>query len=252
MNQKRITDIHILKKKIVLYFNDEKLEINPNTFTEFNLYLNKLLSKSDIDKIIAFDAYTKDLNYALNLISKYAYTSSKLKKKLIAKKIKDTNINMIMQYLKEHQLIDDLGFALSYVDTLIRRHKGKNFIKERLRELGICENDIAKVVDHINPDIIFGTLVDYVKKLDQQYAKKDVIDKKNKIINNLLRNGYSLSEINQALTKVKLTSVNYESAIKKDYAKFKRLYDDKTKIMNALRRKGYSYSKIKGVMEDEL
>lgn len=252
MEKKRITDIHILKKKIVIYFDNEKIEINPNTFTEFNLYLNKLLSKVDIDKLLAFDSYTKDLNYALGLISKYAYTSSKLKKKLIAKKIKDTNIKMIMRYLAEHELLDDFAFAVSYADTLIHRHKGKNFIKEKLHELGISEEDIIKVIQGLDVNAVSETLIKYIKKLDAQYSKKDIIDKKNKIINNLLRNGYSLSEINKALEKVKLTYVNYESAIKKDYQKFKRLYDDNKKIVNALRRKGYSYSKIKGVMEDSL
>ena len=252
MNKEKIVDIRILKNKVVLYIGKEKIEINPNTYTEFNLYLNKLLSKVDIDKILAFDSYTKDLNYALKLIGKYAYTKSKLKKKLIAKKIKDTNIKMIVKYLEDHHLIDDLAFAISYADTLIKRNKGKNFIKERLKQLGIGEEDIIKTLANLDMDAIKETLVSYLKKLDQKYSKQDIINKKDKIINNLLRNGYSLSEIKEALNKVKLTYVNYESAIKKDYQKFKRLYDDKTKIMNALRRKGYSYSKIKSILEDEL
>lgn len=248
---KKIIDIRILKNKVVIYFKDEKIEINPNTYTEFNLYLNKLLSQVDLEKILAFDSYTKDLNYALKLIGKYAYTSSKLKKKLIAKKIKDTNIKMIMRYLEERNLLDDLAFAKSYAETLIHRHKGEHFIKKRLLELGISEQDILKVINNLDLDAIKEVLIAYIKKLDKQYSKKEVIDKRSKIINNLLRSGYSLSAINKVLSEVKLSNTDYTSAIKKDYAKFKRLYDDKKKIINALKRKGYSYSKIKSVMEDD-
>ena len=44
MKEHKIIDIHVLKNKVVIYFKDQKIEINPNTYTEFNLYLNKLLS----------------------------------------------------------------------------------------------------------------------------------------------------------------------------------------------------------------
>ena len=251
MKNNKITDIHILKKKVVLYFNDEKIEINPNTYTEFNLYLNKVLSKVDLDKLKAFDSYTKDLSYALNLIGKYAYTKSKLKKKLIAKKIKDTNINMIMRYLEEHHLIDDLAFAVSYADSLIKRRKGPIFIKERLKELGISEEDSNKVINNIDIDEMLAALVDLVLVLDTKYARKKAINKKDKIIASLLRSGYKLKDIKDVLSKVKLSKVDYVSAIKKDYAKFKRQYDERQKIINALKRKGYSYSKIKSVMEED-
>ena len=156
-----------------------------------------------------------------------------------------------MKYLEEHHLLDDLAFARSYADTLIHRHKGESFIKKRLKELGINEDDIIKVINNLDFNEIKNTLITYIKKLDKQYSRNEVVDKRNKIINNLLRNGYRLSDINKALEVVKLADVNYLSAIKKDYAKFKRLYDDKQKIINALKRKGYSYSKIKGVMEED-
>ena len=141
-NDKRIID----ELPFLSRFDVKKMFIKT---VKFNLYLNKVLSKIDLDKLKAFDSYTKDLSYALNLIGKYAYTKSKLKKKLIAKKIKDTNINMIMRYLEEHHLIDDLAFAISYADSLIKRRKGPLFIKERLKELGISEEDINKVINNI-------------------------------------------------------------------------------------------------------
>lgn len=251
MNKTPIIDIRILKNKVVIYFKDQKIEINPNTYTEFNLYLNKLLSKVDIDKILAFDSYTKDLNYALKLIGKYAYTSSKLKKKLIAKKIKDSNIKMIMRYLEERNLLDDFAFAKSYAESLIHRHKGETFIRHKLKELGISDKDILKVIESLDLDSLKEALITYIKKLDKDYSRKKAIDKKNKIINNLLRNGYQLSDINKVLNEIHLEKIDYVSAIKKDYLKFKRLYDDQVKIINALKRKGYSYSKIKSVMEED-
>ena len=49
---KKIKRIKIGQKKVVIVFdNDDKLEISPNVYTEFNLFPNKSLSKKDIDEL---------------------------------------------------------------------------------------------------------------------------------------------------------------------------------------------------------
>ena len=51
-NPKKIKRIKIGQKKVIIIFNDEdKLEINPNVYTEFNFFVGKLLSKKDITEI---------------------------------------------------------------------------------------------------------------------------------------------------------------------------------------------------------
>lgn len=248
----KITDLRLLKSKVVIFFNDEKLEVSPNTYTEFNLYINKTITPKTLNEIKAFDSYSKDLNYALGLINKYAYTTFKLKKKLIDKKISEANIKKILTYLTKHKLLDDEAFAINYAESLIYRHKGSRFIKERLKELGISDNIISQVLTKLNQKTIDDELIKYIKKLDKRYSQKPTVDKLDKIKRACLNSGYSFSEVNHALTKVKLAKTNYGDAINLDYQKFKRQYDERNKIFNALRRKGYSYSKIKSVMEEDL
>ena len=50
-NEKIITQIKIGKKKIYLYFDEEKLEISHNTYVEFNLYVNKKLTNKEYNEI---------------------------------------------------------------------------------------------------------------------------------------------------------------------------------------------------------
>ncbi|MCQ2794374.1 MAG: RecX family transcriptional regulator [Bacilli bacterium] len=243
-----ITDIHILKKKVVLYFGKEKLEITPNTYTNFTLYLNKQLTDKEYEALKADDSYQKDLAYALNLVGKYAYCESKLIKKLKQKQISEDHINQILTYLRKHHLIDDEAFALDYAMSLLTRHKGERFIKEALRALMIKPTIIEKVMGEINQKDYALALNKYIKALDRRYTRSNATNKRAKITDACLRSGYSYQEINQALSKIKLTPVNYPDALLKDYTKFKRQYDDERKIMMALKRKGYSYSKIKAVM----
>ena len=52
MISKVISKIKIGQKKVVIIFdNGDLLEINPNVFTDFNLFKGKALSKKDIDEI---------------------------------------------------------------------------------------------------------------------------------------------------------------------------------------------------------
>lgn len=248
---KRICDIHILKKKIIIYFDTDKIEITPNTYTEFNLYLNKALNDETINEIKRFDEYQKHLSYALNLVNQYAYTTKKLERKLLNRKIDQKTIEAIINYLNKNHLLDDKAFALDYALTLLNRYKGPYFIKKRLKELGIIDADIDLALNSLKTKDINETLINYLKKLDQQYSRKNVINKRDKIIRAAVSRGWPINEVNNALKRIKLNKTNYESAVKKDYEKIKRQYDERNKIINALKRKGYSYSKIKAVMEED-
>lgn len=246
----KITDIRILKKKVVVYFGSEKIELNPNTYTEYNLYLRKELSDKAYQDLLHFDSYTKDLNYAMNLVSKYAYTEYKLTKKLEEKKISSAHVKRIINDLLNHHLLDDKAFAIDYARNLSLRHKGPYYIKNKLKALGVKDRDIESSLNKLNHQESLESLIHYIKTLDARYTRAKVVDKVSKIKKACLSAGYRYEMVNEALNKTKLSKVNYVDAIKKDYMKFKRQYDSNTDIIKALKRKGYSYSKIKMVMED--
>lgn len=247
----KIIDIRLLKNKVVLYFQNEQLAIDHNTYTEFKLYLHKELTEQELKKIKSVDSYIKHLNYALKLINRYSYTTKKLKQKLIKKNVNESTINQIIDYLVKHQLLDDALFATSYAHSLVARHKGVNYITHKLKQLGINDKIIDQVINNLNQSDLENALKTYIKKLDEKYTKQKSVNKKEKIIASLLRSGYTMKEINYALSKIRLTPINYIDSLKKDYQKIRRQYDEREKIINALRRKGYSYSKIKMMMEED-
>lgn len=246
----KIIDIHKLKSKIVIYFIDDKFSISPFTFTEFNLYVNKILTDKELKDIKSFDNYQKDLNYALNLINKYSYTTYKLEKKLKEKEISAINIKKIMEYINKYHLINDEEFAKMLANDLVNKHKGEIFIKNKLFQLGIDEEINNKIIANVSKDDLKDNAVKLIKSLDDKYSKRKIINKKEKIYASLKQHGYSNYIISEAFKSVMLKKINISETINNDYLKFKRMYDDNSKIINALKRKGYSYSKIKEIIKE--
>lgn len=246
---KKITDIKILKNKIVIYFNKEKIEISPETFTEFRLYINKRLEESHIKDIVDHDQFQKYLNYALKLAGQYVYTNSKLKRKLIEKGVSDIVIKKIIDYLNEHHIIDDKAVAKELARDFLKRLKGPHKIMKHLEMLGIKKEIILEIIKDLNEKEIISNLIQRIKALDKRYHND--INKRTKIIRALVNEGYALNMIEEIISTVKLSSADRAASLKHDYQKFARQYKESEKIIKALKRKGYHYSEIKTILKEK-
>ena len=103
-----IRKIKILKNKVKIYLEDGTLlEIDKGIFTNFYLYEGKDLSKKEIENIKNQNDSVNYLSYALKLRQKALYTEHKMREKLYYKGANKKQVDIVINYMKKHDLIDD-------------------------------------------------------------------------------------------------------------------------------------------------
>ncbi len=254
-NSLYISSLRVCKSKVIIYLsNKEKLEVSHDTVAQFYLYKDKALTYDILNKIKSYDASLKYFNVALNIISKSLISENALIDKLIKKGCpKDIAIN-IKNRLKQHDLINDLGFIYDYLEYGKEKLYGEYKIKSMLLNKGIKKEDINKI-KFSNKDEI-DKIKQFIKLTLPKYEKVDYDTKKEKIYNALKSRGFSNDNILSVIDKYVIKNENNDSLLKekliKDYEHFmlinKNKYDDEkelfNKLVNYLKRKRYKYNDI--------
>lgn len=251
---KTIKSVKIGQKKVVIIFDDaNKLEISPNTYTEFNLFPKKQLSKKDIEEIKSRDTIDKYNSYALKLLSSKAYSENALKEKLLKKGATEEQTEEVIKLLVKYQMLDDLVVIKEYLEYADYKKYGYNRIREDLIKKGIPIYKVDKIkYDEIRDHKLAGELIPL---LDKKYSKYNHFQKKKHCYDSLLRLGYNhevamievekVSPLNEKHER-ELLKVDYQKALKK-YSQKHKGHELDEKIVNSLLQKGYRYKDIKEI-----
>ena len=263
-NGKRIENIKFNKNNVLICFDDESvLKISEATFTHFYLYKDKIVSEDEYKQIEEHQALHSSREYAINLLSKGMYTEKEVFNRLInKKKLKEKDAKVIIEYLIEHNFLNDKAYFIDYIDLLHRKKYGKNKIIQKAHEEGFSK----ELID----SLIFDKELEEEKATDQ--AKKYIFGK-NKNYQKLKENTYTFL-LNQGFdfdicsNVIKIIDGIYDFSkekelLEKELTKYLRShkldlsdYEEYQKVILTFTRKGYSYedvkSVIKGVKEDEI
>ena len=252
MISKRISKVKIGTKKVVIILDDlEKIEISPNTYTEYNLFPGKSLSKKDINEIVSRSEVDKYFVYASNLLSSRSYSKLKIKEKLLKKGATELQIEQVIELLTKYQLLDDKEVIKEYLEYADYKHYGYNRIKDDLYKKGITSFNIDKIkFDEVRESKHAKALI---PSLDKKYDKYNYSSKKKHAYEALIRLGYNSDIALNAINELSLVDEKKEKEyLKIDYEKAKRKYKDKyygyeynEKVTEYLLSKGYLYKHIK-------
>ena len=256
MISKQIEKVKIGKSKVVIVFTSlDKLEITPNTYTEYNLFPKKSLTKKEIDEIIERSELDKYFIYASNLLASRNYSKLKIKEKLIKKGANDIQVNKVIDLLMKYQLLDDKEIIKEYLEYADYKHYGFNRIKDDLFKKGITSFYLDKLKYDEAREL--KQAKELIKSLEKKYAKYNYSQLKRHCYEALLRYGFNgdialsalndLSPIDEKKEKL-LLKEDYEKANRKYKDKFKG-YELKEKITEYLLSKGYRYKDIQSIKE---
>lgn len=156
--------------------------------------------------------YEKWLNYTLYLLSLKMRSRAEIIKKLSEKQVDDTTQRLVLIFLTENGFLDDVQFALSYIEAKQKSY-GPYRLKTYLKQKGVAPEDIEKAFDSLED----GTSVDEVAKV--------VLDK-----------------------KIATTTVDWDR-LKSDYAYKHKMYQ---KFSMFLAGRGFSGDVIKKVVRERL
>lgn len=252
---KKIISIHLGKKKVILRFEDETKSISLNTYLNFRLYENKILSKDEIEEIDNFNEIDKYLEYSKNIISRYLISEKTLHDKLIKKGLNEDKIGYIIAYLKENKLLDDVNYGKALFDELNYKCYGKYRIIEYLKKKGLNNEFISSLI--FDEDDEINKIYKLIPSLNKKYSKYNFSQKRIHIINSLKRYGFDDKDINKCLNEFNHFDKKDELDkllldYKKAYNKYLKKYDKneaKIRTIKYLINKGYNYSLICEIKE---
>jgi len=252
---KTITKINIGKSKVTIYFDDEKINITPNTYTEYRLFVGKALKDSDIKELTKFNDLDSYIKYCVNLLSKSEISEEALKDKLLKKGAKKGQISAVIKKMNEYSFLDDKALIKDLLSLYDYKHFGKYKIIKELRKKKIKEEDISKIKFEYKNEV--KKAKEYLPTLERKYSKYNYEMRKSHIYNAYLSYGYDDEVIKEVTNSIKDKDFKDElNKLKADYEKiYKRYikkydkYEAKNKTISYLMSKGYKYSdivKIKG------
>ncbi len=253
-----------IEKKKHLYLleidHTDQLYVTEDTIVYFMLTKEMELDQSTLDQIKDFAQFSHGKNRAIYYLSFKQRSKKEIQDYLKKQGIETQYIPRIITVLEKENWINDLRYAENYLSqNLHNGNKGPYILSQKLKEKGI------------DTDIITSLLKDYdSSQLSQQLAEKSLRkyqDKlpykalKDKIIQQLLAKGFSLSESKAAVQNLEIQEDDEleEELIYKDldkvYRKLSRRYDGydlQQRILQNLSRKGYDFSKIKQALKEYL
>lgn len=253
-----ITKISFSKKHVTLYFSNFKMKVSKEAYVNAYLFVGKNLSKKDINKLKKMSELDEGLDYALSLLKKNIYTEWKIREKLYAKEIDKKNVDAIIKFLKQNDLINDEAFIENYIQEAIDLGYGKYKVLARLANLGIFKERLDKIKFPDSKELAKAKL--HLPSLEKKYGKLNYRNKKKHILDYLIRQGFDMEIATMCLKFVKETAAKDEvNKLREDYLKIVKIlsrkdikdpYQRRDFIINKLLMKGYRYKEIKIVLEE--
>lgn len=250
-NQTKIVKIEKVKK------NRQKYEVTFKTaeatdtivfyedqIIEYRIFKDKEYTLEEWEKIKKASEIGNVFNKALNYISFKMRTSKEVERYLKEQALSDETIQEILKKLENYHFIDDEKYAKLFVESSVRNAKGKNYVRNTLREKGVKDNIISDALINYNEDEVFEIILTKMRKEASKKTNDSVKRKKEKMVNKLLRDGFDASFIKKIMEEIEFSNEDKELLLR-DYEKVSNKTEDKNKIIAKLLSKGYNYSDIK-------
>ena len=152
---KTITRIEVQKrnpKRVSIYLNG-KYAFGLSRIVSAWLKVGQKFSEAEISELRTEDDREIVYQKALNYLNYRIRTESELRRYLRKHSVTEENINILIERLKENNLIDDEEFARQWVDNRIEfRPRSSKAIAFELRQKGIDYDVIQNVLQDVNDD----------------------------------------------------------------------------------------------------
>ena len=251
--EKKILAIHLGEKKVILRFEDEKLSIRPNTYTELRLFPGKVLNDADFKEIKYLDELDDHLNYAKKLLVKAPKSEADIKARLEKRGANKKQIKAVIDNLKQYHLLDDGSYLNELLELYEYKNYGKNKIIESLKKKGISYDTINSL--EFSEKKEYRKAENLLPSLEKKFYKYNYASKKEHAYAFLLRYGFDMDVARVTVDKLKPGDYEYELSVlerdyKATYMRYMRKYRKEEiheKITSHLLSKGYRYNDIKKV-----
>lgn len=162
------------------------------------------ISKEWIDFVVKKEEQLRAKNYALTLLSYRARTEKEIVERMRKKGYEQSDIEEVVNYLKQEGYINDKTFAEMYIKDKSEIHKyGQNRIKTELYKKGISKELVNNLIKKIlNSDEEYEKAKELAMKKIKSYHKDSKQAQYRKLSGFLARKGYSYDVISKVLKEI--------------------------------------------------
>ena len=143
--------------------------------------------------------FNKALNYSFLLLKYRSRTKKEIVDRLREKDFSTVDINETIEYLNNHNYINDEDFALVFVKEKLARGFGKRKVYLDLVKLGIEPELIEDKLNSIDEQIYIEKIQEVARRKQARYRNTE--NKQAKVFRYLRQRGFSIDEINKAFNE---------------------------------------------------
>lgn len=244
------------KKKITVYFDKDKIEVSPDVYSDYYLYVGKEMTSKEYQELI-YKLKQDDLyQYGLSLAIKGCYSTFEVITKLKSKATEDQSVGNVISRLKKAGLLDDKEFAKEYKETKEAELYGETRIRDDLLHKKLIDPEIVN-------SLRFKNELEHAKIVAEQIEKK--LDrypynaKIQKALEALQRRGFSYDVSSKAIANYKenkkednKTLLRIGETLLTQYSRKYSGYDLRKHMFGALLRRGFEIDDINNYLEEVL
>lgn len=191
------------KKRYQVYLDEEfAFVLYKGEVRKYKIVAGKPLAQAAYQELVQEVLPKRAKLRAMNLLTKRPYTEKKLRQKLVEGKYPEDIIDIALAYVKSYGYIDDEAYARDYISYHMASESPLR-IRQKLMEKGIDGDTINACLEEQDAEAMQKLQLRQIQQLAQKknHGKKPSDQRESaKVIQYLLRKGYSLSMIKAALS----------------------------------------------------
>lgn len=237
------------KTKYTVKTSEDSVTVSEDDVVKYRILKGATFTEEEWESIKKGVTKANAWDKVLNFLSYQERSKKEIRDYLQKLKVVDAEIEEIIIRLESLDFINDERFAYNLVNSYKKSNKGPNFIGEKLKQKGISETVILKALNNYSPVEEKEVISQIIKKMQLVKNSYPVKKQKQLIYEKLLRDGFSMELVMEALSKTDFDS-NHHERLHRDFKKIIEKEDNEAKIITKLMQKGYEYSEIKSLLDD--
>lgn len=190
----------------VILDNGERFVINIDIVVGSVLEKGKVITGADLAEILKKQRVITVKKDAYRIATNKPRSEFQMVQKLKERKYEQDEIALAIKFLYEFKLLNDLGFAKSFVaNKLITKRYGLSRMRIELKRTGVSKEviDEALASEFPNDEVeIFQLALEAAERKLRLIANKDAVKKRNSMIQFLTRQGFTWKTINRVCEKI--------------------------------------------------
>lgn len=195
--------VELDKKRYQVYLDEEfAFVLYKGEIRKYKIAVGKPLAQTAYQELVQEVLPKRAKLRAMNLLTKRPYTEKKLRQKLAEGKYPEGIIDIALAYVKSYGYIDDEAYARDYISYHMASESPLR-IRQKLMEKGIDSDIINTCLEEQDEEAVRELQIRQIQQLAQKKNHGQIPadpQKSAKVIQYLLRKGYALSLIKDALS----------------------------------------------------